>query len=229
MTRPPSRCRKDDLARHTGPLRIVRSWAGTPAFAAIVPDQPATTMLIAHDTSSLPGGCSHDLATQKVWQLINKIGRDSDTAHAIATEVHNHQAVIKVACFDNRDGCFGASCSEIGILGPVILWDFSKNFRVRGRTITGRRKWNNSLIFSTDFEETDYPPELVLLHEIGHAKQYLEDPGRFSKEVAGGQVQPGTWKSTEIEADNLERHERPVAEELGLRVRQNYDDYLGFS
>lgn len=62
--------------------------------------------------------------------------------------------------------------------------------------------------------ESQYPPELVLLHELGHVKQYIDNPSFLNNYSENMHV---------IEMDNLARHESPAAQEMGLPVRIDYN------
>lgn len=63
-------------------------------------------------------------------------------------------------------------------------------------------------------------PWIVLLHELGHVKQYFEggaDPASWDRAWS---VRLGDTDG--IEADNLSRHENPVCREAGIAIRQHY-------
>jgi len=184
-------------------------------------------MLKLLDKSTLKGGYKQTEAKKLFDAALASLRKSSESASAIIKFVENEPKVsVGVACIE-MDGAFGSSCHAIGELTPVIVWNPKKKFQVNGWEITGYRKYNNSPIYGSK-EIMTYPPELVLLHELGHAKQYIEAPDWFTKENAGGEPTKGTKTTKQIEADNLERHERPVAKELKLKVRQSYEDYLGF-
>jgi len=184
-------------------------------------------MLKLLDKSNLKGGYKKSESQMLFDEALVALRKSSATAAEIIKFVENEPKIsIGVACIE-MDGAFGSSCLAIGEVSPVIVWNPKKKFQVSGWEITGYRKYNNSPIYGSK-EIMTYPPELVLLHELGHAKQYIEHPDWFTKEKSGGDAIPGTKSTKDIESDNLERHERPVAKDLGLKVRQSYEDYLGF-
>ena len=59
---------------------------------------------------------------------------------------------------------------------------------------------------------------LRLVHEMGHASQHLD--GYLDAFI----LSPTNKLRDEIEADNLKRHENPIAKDLGEFVRTNYLD-----
>jgi hypothetical protein len=93
-------------------------------------------------------------------------------------------------------------------------------------------------------ENVELPLGVSLIHELGHAVQYAEDPVGFQDKF--NQAQSGSKARTrfditdsegraltrsysnadiaklEIENDNVARHEAPVCDELGLPYRRKY-------
>ncbi|MFN6496352.1 MAG: hypothetical protein RMX65_004840 [Nostoc sp. DedQUE01] len=86
-------------------------------------------------------------------------------------------------------------------------------------------------------ENTDIPIGVSLMHELGHAKQYIENPTGFEtkyKEAMGEQKTNYPSELTKqkkgkkisqlvIENENVALHEAPVCHELGLPYRKRYD------
>lgn len=92
--------------------------------------------------------------------------------------------------------------------------------------------------------DTTLPLGVSLIHELGHAVQYLQDPSGFKSKFES--VQSGSSATTKfsitnaegkaltkyikntlvaqlsIENDNVARHEAPVCDDLGLPFRKKY-------
>lgn len=69
------------------------------------------------------------------------------------------------------------------------------------------------------------PPEITLFHEIGHVKQYYEC--QLPTGSQPGALVVADWNhfltyTTELDADNLERHEIPIAVEYHIPPREYY-------
>ena len=62
---------------------------------------------------------------------------------------------------------------------------------------------------------------LQLAHELGHVSQYID--GALSDYIAGDEWMKKSLQSA-IEADNMERYETPIAQQLGEPVRHNYNE-----
>jgi hypothetical protein len=119
----------------------------------------------------------------------------------------------------NVDGAFGPRNDEYGFNGPCIVWNPGGYFNTKGANISG--EWpSGKPKFDMKLAVT-YPPEITLLHELGHAKQFIEG-GWFG---ADGPIRD----VADVEADNLKRHENPVCKEYGLLQRVNYTDFVGFN
>jgi hypothetical protein len=123
-------------------------------------------------------------------------------------------------------GAFGPYSPEWAFLGPCIVWDAGGVFKTKWAQITGYRP-TGSPMYTGKKVDVSYPPEITLLHELGHAKQYIENPAWFGSNGPSGQL-AGSKETKEIEADNLKRHENPVCKEYGLLQRVNYGDFEGF-
>jgi Golgi nucleoside diphosphatase len=72
---------------------------------------------------------------------------------------------------------------------------------------------------------TAIPYGVSMMHELGHAKQYIEKPQWFEATYRAamshksGKNQP----QLDIENDNLVRHEAPILKDMGLPFRLTYD------
>lgn len=118
-----------------------------------------------------------------------------------------------------RPGAFGTSNPAVGFVEPCILWSPVRETTIRysaSRYHPGQR----GLAYAV------YPPEITLIHEIGHAKQYIEDPARFPSYDREWTLIPGTLPNDAIEADNLRRHEHPVCNDYGLPTRTHYSHFV---
>lgn len=150
----------------------------------------------------------------------------SPTAKTIIEFVEKAPVVeIKVLVTD-IDGAFGPYNDEWAFLGPCIIWNPGGYFKTKGAEISGYRP-TGAPMYQGKKQDTEYPPEITLIHELGHAKQYIETPGWFGSRGPNGDV-AGSKEVKEIEADNLKRHENPVCKEWGLPQRVNYGDFEGF-
>jgi hypothetical protein len=69
------------------------------------------------------------------------------------------------------------------------------------------------------------PLGVSMMHELGHAKQFIERPAWFENNYAAAmKVTKGVNQpKLDIENDNLARHEAPILKELGLPFRLKYD------
>ena len=71
-------------------------------------------------------------------------------------------------------------------------------------------------------------PALALLHEIGHGVQWIEKNawyiGKVNTAMGGGSG--ATAAKLEVENDNIDSHETPVAKELSEGTRKDYNDAL---
>jgi hypothetical protein len=70
------------------------------------------------------------------------------------------------------------------------------------------------------------PLGVSLMHELGHAKQYIEDAkgfvGNFEK-VRKNLGKASKEAKLNIENDNIQRHEMPICQELKCPFRAKYD------
>lgn len=100
-------------------------------------------------------------------------------------------------------------------------------------------------------KETELSNRIATLHELGHAKQWIERPRIFVRPItkvrdeireraekmagpgathvlAAGQNSPlfTSWDPI-VEMDNMSRHEWPICQEMGIGYRKNYCDLGG--
>ncbi|NOQ81392.1 MAG: hypothetical protein GQ548_02540 [Methylophaga sp.] len=139
----------------------------------------------------------------------------STTAKSIIDFVTGHNTLVYLVCVPGGEGEFLFPGEMDEIQTPTIIWDPNKDFVFYSNVS------KTSNIFFAD--KSAYQPAIVLLHEMGHCKQWLEnEPHGYEALVHSGDA--GVSK---IEADNLERHESPVAKQLGLPVRSHYKHFPG--
>lgn len=67
------------------------------------------------------------------------------------------------------------------------------------------------------------PIGVSLMHELGHAKQYVEKPEWFTNQFLAATQKGSKEAQLAIENDNVQRHEKPICVELGKPHRDKYD------
>ena len=157
---------------------------------------------------------------------LGKLRQKSPTAAQVINFVEKSPAAEIQVLVAEVAGAFGPYSPEWAFLGPCIVWDAGGVFKTKGAEITGYRD-SGAPKYAGAKRTVTYPPEITLLHELGHALQYIENPGWFGSNGPGGPV-AGSKETKDIEADNLKRHENPVCREYGLLQRINYSDFEGF-
>jgi hypothetical protein len=105
-----------------------------------------------------------------------------------------------------------------------LVWDDSVSFPI---LVDSKQVTTVTKIMGKDRETTKtvaklspLPAEIVLIHELGHACQYLGDLATYKTLFAAGGI-------ATIEADNLEKTEWPVCDDYGMMRRSNYMHYKG--
>lgn len=89
-----------------------------------------------------------------------------------------------------------------GETGAVIVWDPSGSYR-----------HNNT----ADGGSTEYPPWVILAHEMGHAIQLGE-----SGQNGNAWLSHYASNQEDVEMDNIGKHETPIVQSLGLKARTKY-------
>ena len=171
-------------------------------------------IVLAKRDSSIPYTAASSLLTDSLDKLRSK----SPTAKTIVDFVDKDKTQVQILV-TNVDGAFGPKNPEYGFDGPCIVWNPGGDFKTLGANISGyfasgKPKFDKKM-------PVTYPPEITLLHELGHAKQFIEG-GWFGADGPARDV-------ADIEADNLKRHENPVCKDYGLLQRLNYTDFIGFN
>ena len=170
-------------------------------------------IVLAKRNSPIP----YTAASSLFKESLDKLRAKSSTARGIVDFVEKDKTQVQLLVTD-VDGAFGPKNNEYGFDGPCIVWNPGGHFKTNGAEITGSFP-SGAPKFDKKLAVT-YPPEITLLHELGHAKQFIE----------GGWFGPdGPLKDVaEVEADNLKRHENPVCKDYGLLQRVKYTDFVGF-
>jgi hypothetical protein len=173
--------------------------------------------LLSRGGSNIPYHC----ASANLFEALDKLRKGSMTAKELITSVEKSHLTVGIVVSE-QGGAFGPYSDLWACNGPCIIWGPNIWLRTLAAEITGYRA-SGSAIFVRK-STVEYPPEISLIHEIGHMKQYIEDPDQFAKKVQGLNVD-GNKGTAEIEADNLRRHENPICKELGLLQRVKYNDF----
>ena len=105
---------------------------------------------------------------------------------------------------------------------PVHIWNPKAVFTTLAADITGY--WPSGNPKFDKKVKVDLPPEIGLIHELGHAKQWIEDETQFTRFIGGVRTE-GTKTTEQLEAANLKIHENPVCKEMGLKQRIKYNDF----
>jgi len=164
--------------------------------------------LMTEDSSKL--GFTQDGQAAEYFK--NAIAYLQGSGHAkqcIATvEKHAVNTVVLVAkdCFPMF--CHFEMAKVHGFTSSIIVWDPVGLISARN-----------------DQQSTYQSPAIALLHEIGHAVQWIEKSGWFISKV--GEAMTGNDEAKlAVENDNITTHETPVAKELQEGVRKDYNDAL---
>jgi hypothetical protein len=145
--------------------------------------------------------------------MLGEIGKSS-TARLIADVLDGTDKKIGILLFD---AAYDSMYQPPSILegstkkdytGGVVLVNIKSQMTIKGKVL---------------------PIGVSLLHEMGHAKQYIERSiwfeGKFKEVVRmnfGGNRKSNPAKY-EIEDQNIQFHEKPVCIDLGLPWREKYD------
>ena len=173
------------------------------------------TIVLAHRGSA---GIPYGTASEHLAAAISELSAKSVTAKGIIEFVQRSAVEINIVV-TQQPGAFGPYCEPFGFEGPCILWDPTSPFSTRATDITGYRA-NGTAMFGKK-TVTSYPASIVLIHELGHAKQYIEDKTLFCTKTT-----PARESTDFVEADNLKRHENPVCKDMGLLQRVKYNDFV---
>lgn len=154
--------------------------------------------------------------------LIGKSRRAKEIIELVEADPHVIEVVVgpSVGTESAFRGAVGAESAS------KLVWDPAVSFPilVDPQSVTTTRTVGSSTRSTTKTvaKLAPLPAELVLIHELGHAAQYLKELPSYKSLFAGGKD-----GIAEIEADNLTRNEWPICDDFGLQKRSNYLHYKG--
>lgn len=162
---------------------------------------------------SFSSGLSMKLSEAKEFyaQAVESL-KASPTAVEVINYVTSHKTSVDLICVPGGEGEFLFPGEMAQLKWPTIIWDPNKHFQFFSNVAA-----ISNVVYA---DKKSYQPAIVLLHEMGHCKQWLEAGDKHERLVRQGKV-----GVAEVERDNLERHEGPVARELGLSVRKHYQHF----
>lgn len=152
---------------------------------------------------------------------IMNIMTQSKTAKAVYDYVFSHKKTIHIIFFKQK---LTPGQDEVRINGAV----FDEGCQEPGPTV-----WYNLAdkvynIEAQKLEQLKVPPALVFFHELGHAKQWLENEAWYKDNSDGTEFKKFGYNKT-IEDANLRQHEWPICDELPKPFprRTNYPRWCG--
>jgi hypothetical protein len=170
--------------------------------------------LMTGDTSNL--GFDQDPKAKEYYANAVAYLQGSGTAKTIMATVESHSkdTLVLVAkdCFPMF--CHYEMAAQHGFDGSVIVWDPVGLISARA-----------------DTQCTYQSPAIALLHEMGHAVQWIKKTSWYISQVtaAMGGGQGAQAAKLAVENDNIDTHETPVARELKEGIRKDYNDALAGS
>lgn len=136
---------------------------------------------------------------------IEELRNSSATARAVYDYVANHSTKIHVIFFkqvpkagDNEVRINGAVFDEAVEFGATIWYNLAD------------KVYNSEAKTKADIK---VPRSLVFFHELGHAKQWLENPSRWTAWNDDTTNRVDGYNKP-VEEDNLLRHEWPICDEM---------------
>jgi hypothetical protein len=148
----------------------------------------------------------------KVYMAARTALAGSKTAQEILKYVDGHATEIQLVVCPGAEGEMLFPGELQGLNTPTVIWDPNKYFLFYS---------NVAKVHNVVYADLNsYQPAIVLIHELGHAKQWLSNPAQHE-----ARFKRGPEGIAEIEAENLAIHEGPVAQELGLPVRKHYKHF----
>jgi hypothetical protein len=159
-------------------------------------------------------------------KALQSLSSKSARAKEIIATVRTSQHVVDIVVGSSvgQDSAFrGAMGDE---KNSKLIWDPSVSFPilVDPKQITTSRKMGTTTLTTTKTAATlaPLPAEIVLIHELGHAAQYMGELATYKTLFASG-----TTGIAQIEADNLTRNEWPICDDYSLARRSSYLHYKG--
>jgi hypothetical protein len=144
------------------------------------------------------------------YRAIRHLTSKSATAIRIFQDVRKAEEKFRVVV---SRGAIPGFVPSYQIDGGVseIFWDPESTTHV----LLNVREQKNQITF----EEVELLPHIVLVHELGHAIQWIKDPEWFKKCL-------DDRHNDLLELDNIQAHELPVCKELGLAgTRSKYEHF----
>lgn len=154
--------------------------------------------------------------------LVAKSKRAKEIIDLVEADQHVIEVVIGTSV--GQDSAFRGAVGTETV--SKLVWDPTFDFPilVDPQQVTNMRKIGvkEVAITKTVAKKALLIAEIVLIHELGHAAQYLGELPSYKSQFAAGK--PGI---AVIEADNLLRNEWPICKDYGLACRSNYMHYNG--
>ena len=153
-------------------------------------------------------------------ELIAKSPRAAEVIKAVEAAPHVIEVVISTTV--GQESAFrGAMGDETA---SKLVWDPKHAFQILVDPTQITKKVLGRDVTTTQAKLSPLPANLVLIHELGHAEQFLGKMPNYAKLFASGKDGIAV-----IEADNLKETEWPVCEAYGVAKRSNYLHYNGSS
>lgn len=146
----------------------------------------------------------------------------SKRAREILNLVENSAHVIEVVVGSS----VGQESAFRGAVGTEkeskLVWDPGVDFPILVDPKQVSKQSFGRTITKTVAKLSPLPAEIVLIHELGHAAQYISELPNYATLFAAGPT-----GIAQIEADNLARNEWPICDDYGLKRRSSYLHYKG--
>jgi hypothetical protein len=154
--------------------------------------------------------------------LVGKSARAAAIIALVEASPHVIEVVVgtSVGTESAFRGAMGVEPTSKLVWDPTVSFPILVDPKVESKTIKiGNAERTTT---KTVAKLSPLPAELVLIHELGHAAQYLSEFPTYKTLFA-----TGTEGIAAIEADNLNRNEGPICDDYNLRRRSNYLHYKG--
>ncbi|OGF23492.1 MAG: hypothetical protein A2V63_05570 [Candidatus Eisenbacteria bacterium RBG_19FT_COMBO_70_11] len=157
--------------------------------------------------NGLPGEA---VSAAQATSLLTDLTSRSKSAAALKSYIDKHEKTIRVMFFKNCPWIMNIAfdAEAMAVMCNVDVTAYNKEAKTKGTL--------------------EVPLDLVLYHELGHAKQFLEDPAAFKRmehdaDTSGALKRDGYYAN--IENDNLKRHEWPICDDIQFPRRGSYTDF----
>jgi hypothetical protein len=154
--------------------------------------------------------------------LVSKSKRAAEIINLVERDRHIIEVVIGPSV--GQESAFRGAVGNEGT--SKLVWDEKVEFPIlvdaqqveTTTTFLGKPRTTTKTVAKL----SPLPPEIVLIHELGHAAQFIKEMPTYSTLFASG-----AGGVAQIEADNLKRNEWPICDDYGLRRRSSYLHYKG--